>query len=202
MSIEARMAAVAPPATNGWAEQRDELARRAERQGLLDVAYTEAESPIGVLLLAATPAGVVRLAFDNEPTQAVLAELAARVSPRVLRAPARLDRARRELDEYFDGRRTRFELTLDWALTSGFRRSVLDATARIPYGHTGTYRSVATMAGSPQAVRAAGTALATNPIPIIVPCHRVLRSDGTVGQYRGGTERKAVLLRLEGRAAA
>jgi methylated-DNA-[protein]-cysteine S-methyltransferase len=202
MSIEARIAAVAPPPAGSWAGQRDELARQAEREGLLDVAYAETDSPIGTLLLAATPAGMVRLAFDNEPADAVLADLAARLSPRVLRAPARLDTARRELDEYFDGRRTGFELPLDWSLTSGFRRSVLDATARIPYGRTGTYRSVATDAGSPQAVRAAGTALATNPIPIIVPCHRVLRSDGAIGQYRGGAERKSVLLRLEGWVAA
>jgi methylated-DNA-[protein]-cysteine S-methyltransferase len=155
------------------------------------------DSPVGVLVVAATPAGIVRLAFDNEPRDAVLGELAARLSPRVLEAPARLDGVRRELDEYFDGRRTRFDLTLDWALTRGFRRKVLDATATIPFGVTGTYRSVATAAGSPNATRAAGSALATNPIPIIVPCHRVLRSDGTIGEYRGGSDRKGALLRHE-----
>lgn len=118
-------------------------------------------------------------------------------SPRVLEAPARLDAARRELDEYFAGVRTRFDLSLDWRLTTGFRRDVLAATARIPYGRTGTYRSVATGAGNPKAVRAAGTALATNPIPIVVPCHRVTRSDGATGGYRGGPDRKSALLRLE-----
>jgi methylated-DNA-[protein]-cysteine S-methyltransferase len=139
----------------------------------------------------------VRLAFEDEDRDAVLGDLAARVSPRVLEAPSRLADARRQLDEYFAGRRLRFELPLDWALTRGFRRAVLGAASDIPYGSTGTYRTVATSAGNPRAVRAAGTALATNPIPIIVPCHRVLRSDGALGGYRGGPERKAELLRLE-----
>ncbi|MGH9058983.1 MAG: methylated-DNA--[protein]-cysteine S-methyltransferase, partial [Acidimicrobiales bacterium] len=121
------------------------------------------------------------------------------ISPRVLEAPARLDPARRQLDEYFAGSRTRFTLVVDWALSAGFRRQVLAATAAIPYGRTGTYRSVATAAGSPNAVRAAGTALATNPVPIIVPCHRVLRSDGSLGGYRGGSSRKEQLLSAEAR---
>lgn len=197
MTIEQRISDIPAPPAPGWAQLRAQLAERAAEQGLLDVAYAAVDSPIGLLLVAATPAGVVRLAFDNEPRDAVLVELAARVSPRVLEAPARLDAARRELDEYFHGHRTGFDLALDWALTSGFRRKVLDATARIPYGRTGTYRSVATAAGNPKAVRAAGTALATNPIPIIVPCHRVLRSDGTIGEYRGGSDRKITLLRHE-----
>jgi len=196
-SIEERAGSMPPPAAGRWAALRAELAERAEARGLLDVAYATVDSPLGVLLVAATPAGMVRLAFDDEPADAVLAELAGRLSPRVLYAPARLDGARRELDEYFDGRRTRFDLALDWTLTTGFRRAVLAATARIPFGRTGTYSSVATAAGSPRAVRAAGTALATNPIPIVVPCHRVLRSDGSIGQYRGGAGRKSALLRLE-----
>lgn len=196
-SIERRIAGVAAPPAQAWERLRSRLAERAAADGLLDVAYASVDSPVGVLVVAATPAGVVRVAFDNEPRDTVLGDLAARLSPRMLEAPARLDAVRRELDEYFDGRRTRFDLALDWALTSGFRRRVLDATARIPYGRTGTYRSVAAAAGSPDAVRAAGTALATNPIPIIVPCHRVLRSDGTVGEYRGGAGRKSTLLRHE-----
>lgn len=188
---------IAAPPAEGLGRLRTQLVAQADEQGLLDVAYAPLDTPIGALLIAATPAGIVRLAFDNEDRDTVLDELAARVSPRVLEAPARLDRARRELDDYFGGRRTRFELPLDWQLTSGFRRAVLDATARIPYGQTATYRSVATAAGSSGAVRSAGTALATNPIPIIVPCHRVLRSDGGLGGYRGGVDRKTVLLRRE-----
>jgi methylated-DNA-[protein]-cysteine S-methyltransferase len=188
---------IPPPPAERWARLRARLAVRAAEEGLLDVAYAPVDSPLGPLTLAATPEGIVRLAFDNEDRDEVLGDLAARVSPRVLEAPARLDPARRELDEYFEGRRTAFDLPLDWALTKGFRRQVLDAAARIPYGRTGTYRTVATEAGSPRAVRAAGTALATNPIPIIVPCHRVLRSDGALGGYRGGADRKDVLLRLE-----
>ncbi len=190
--------AIAPPPADRWNRLRAGLAERAVQEGLLDIAYAEVDSPIGTLVVAATPSGVVRLAFDSEGRDQVLKELAARVSPRLLEAPARLDQARRQLEEYFDGQRTAFSLALDWSLTGGFRRDVLAVTALIPYAHTGTYRSVATAAGSPNAVRAAGSALATNPIPVIVPCHRVLRSDGGLGGYRGGLERKSVLLRLEG----
>jgi methylated-DNA-[protein]-cysteine S-methyltransferase len=186
-----------PPPPNTWARLRAELAERAAREGLLDVAYAPVDTPLGTLTLAATPAGIVRVAFEDEDRDTVLQDLAGRISPRVLEAPHRLDDARRQLDDYFAGRRNRFELPLDWTLTRGFRRAVLGATRDIPYGGTGTYRSVATAAGSPDAVRAAGTALATNPIPIIVPCHRVLRSDGALGGYRGGPERKAALLRHE-----
>jgi methylated-DNA-[protein]-cysteine S-methyltransferase len=192
---------VAPPA-GSWRGLRERFVERAAREGLLDVAYARVDSPLGALVVAATPRGVVRLAYEDETEDAVLEELVARVSPRLFEAPGRLDDARRELDEYFEQKRTGFDLSLDWALTRGFRREVLRAAARIPYGRTATYRSVATEAGSPRAVRAAGTALATNPIPIIVPCHRVLRSDGGLGGYRGGTERKDVLLRLEGVALA
>jgi methylated-DNA-[protein]-cysteine S-methyltransferase len=173
------------------------LASRADAAGLLDVAYAGVESPVGRLLLAATPAGVVRVAFTGEGEDAVLEELAQRISPRVLEAPARLDAARRQLDEYFDGGRTAFELPLDWRLSKGFRARVLHAIAAIPYGRTGTYRTVATAAGTPNAVRAAGSACATNPIPIIVPCHRVVRSDGTMGRYGGGEAAKRTLLEHE-----
>lgn len=196
--IEQRLAgAIAPPPDPAWGRLRTGLAERAARDELLDVAYAPVDTPIGSLLVAATPVGVVRLAFHGEDPDAFLGELAARVSPRVLEAPSRLDRARRELEQYFDGARTGFDLALDWRLTGGFRRRVLDATARIPYGDTGSYRSVAAEAGNPAAVRAAGTALATNPIPVIVPCHRVLRSDGGLGGYGGGLEIKETLLRLE-----
>jgi methylated-DNA-[protein]-cysteine S-methyltransferase len=185
------------PANDKMARLRASLAERAEQAGLLDVAYATADSPVGPLLICATPAGLVRIAFDNEQAGDVLAELAGKVSPRILSAPGRLDQARRELDEYFDGRRTAFDLALDWTLSTGFRREVLAAAQRIPYAATSTYARVATEAGSPRAFRAAGTALATNPIPIVVPCHRVLPASGAVGQYRGGTDRKELLLRLE-----
>ncbi len=189
-----------PPADR-LAGMRRRLADAAATDGLLDVAFASTDSPIGRLTLAATPAGLVRVAFETEGHDAVLEDLAARLSPRLLEAPARLDAARRELEEYFAGRRDRFDLRLDWSLTRGFHRAVLDATARIPYGRTETYRSVAAAAGSPGAVRAAGTALGRNPIPIIVPCHRVLRTDGGMGGYRGGLARKDALLRLEAAGA-
>jgi methylated-DNA-[protein]-cysteine S-methyltransferase len=196
--LEAQLStSIAGPPVEHLDRLRARLAAGAAAAGLLDVAYTSTDSPIGRLLLAATPAGLVRVAFANESPEAVLDDLAARVSPRLLEAPARLDAVRRELDEYFAGRRVDFDLALDWALTRGFRRAVLAATARIPYGRTETYRAVATAAGSPGAVRAAGSALATNPIPIVVPCHRVLRTDGGLGGYRGGLELKDALLRLE-----
>jgi methylated-DNA-[protein]-cysteine S-methyltransferase len=180
-----------------WEQLQARLVERAQRDGLLDVAYARVDSPLGRLLVAATAAGIVRLAYENEAADAVLDELAVRVSPRLLEAPARLDGARRQLEQYFSGERTRFDLPLDWALSGGFRRRVLEATVGIHYGATATYRTVATRAGSPRAVRAAGSALATNPIPLLVPCHRVVRSDGGLGGYRGGLGRKAELLRLE-----
>jgi len=176
---------------------REELAQRAHGAGLLDVAYTTADSPLGPLLLAATPAGLVRVAYAVEDHDGVLARLAARVSPRVLRAPHVLDPARRQLEEYFDGRRRSFDLDLDLRLSTGFRRSVLTATAAVPYGTTASYAAVATSLGSAGAVRATGTALATNPVPIVVPCHRVLRSDGSLGGYIGGLAAKQALLELE-----
>jgi methylated-DNA-[protein]-cysteine S-methyltransferase len=177
------------------------VAERAQEAGLVDVGYAQLDSPLGRLLVASTAVGVVRLAFEGEDEEGVLTELGRRVSPRVLRAPRLVDDARRQLDEYFDGRRRRFELTLDWRLSSGFRRRVLGATADIPYGRTRTYREVATAAGSRNAVRAAGTALAKNPLPIVVPCHRVLRGDGRLGDYRGGAAAKRLLLDIEDASA-
>ncbi len=168
--------------------------------GLLDVAYATLDSPVGELLLASTPLGLVRLAYlEGGGEETVLEELANRVSPRVLRAPRNLDEPRRELDEYFSGRRDVFEFPLDWALSRGFGRRVLEATVRIPYGSVSSYGQIAAEAGSPRAQRAAGNALGHNPIPIVVPCHRVLHAGGGLGGYTGGLDRKRFLLGVEGR---
>ncbi|MGI9023355.1 MAG: methylated-DNA--[protein]-cysteine S-methyltransferase [Acidimicrobiales bacterium] len=176
---------------------RARLAADAERAGLLDVAYRTVDSPVGPLLLAATEAGVVRVAFAREDHDHVLEVLAERISPRILRAPGRLDPAARQLDEYFAGTRRRFDIPLDLRLAHGFRRAVLDHLRSIPYGRTESYSAVAAASGSPAAVRAAGSACATNPLPLVVPCHRVVRSDGSIGQYGGGTEAKRMLLSME-----
>jgi methylated-DNA-[protein]-cysteine S-methyltransferase len=178
-----------------------ELIRGAEGEGLLDVAYAEIDSPVGPLLAAATPRGLVRITFPVESHETVLEQLAATISPRVLESPAKLDETRRELDRYFEGKLQEFELPLDWQLTRGFYRKVLRATARIPYGQTRSYSEMAKHAGSPRAVRATGTALGSNPLPIIVPCHRVLRSGGALGGYGGGLDTKQALLELEGALA-
>ncbi|HEY8179844.1 MAG TPA: methylated-DNA--[protein]-cysteine S-methyltransferase [Candidatus Limnocylindria bacterium] len=175
-----------------------ELGRRALDAGLADVAYGSMDSPVGELLVAVTDRGLVRVAFASEPGDEVLEELAARVSPRVLRLPARTDAARRELDEYFAGERRRFDLPLDWSLVRGFAQGVLRATARVPFGSVTTYGRMAEAAGSPRASRAAGNALGSNPIPIVVPCHRVLHAGGGLGGYAGGLDRKRYLLSLEG----
>ena len=177
-----------------------DIAQAAADAGLIDVAYATTDSPVGRILLAVTDRGLVRLAYlDYDDEDATLSELAEQISPRVLDAPRRLDQPRRELDEYFAGRRRRFELPLDWRLSHGFGRRVLQATARIPYGLVSTYKGVATEAGSPRGFRAAGNALGSNPIPIIVPCHRVLHADGGLGGYTGGLDRKRLLLAVEGR---
>jgi methylated-DNA-[protein]-cysteine S-methyltransferase len=174
------------------------LAERASAEGLLDVAYATADSPFGTLLLAQTPRGLVRVGLPNQDADELLADLAARVSPRVLEAPAELDEARRELDLYFEGKLDSFDLPLDWQLSDGFRLRVLHAIARIPYGETRNYTEMATSAGNERAVRAAGTACGRNPIPVVVPCHRVLRSGGALGGYGGGLPMKQALLELEG----
>ena len=185
------------PSTDPSADLKAALAR-AEAEDLVDVAYATADSPIGPLLVAATPAGVVRLGFQTEDRDRILDELARRVSPRVLEAPARLDEARRELDEYFEGRRDHFELPLDWQLSRGFRKTVLERLYEdVGYGRTVSYLELATMVGNPKASRAVGTAMATNPIPIVVPCHRVLRTGGQLGGYGGGLPVKVKLLELE-----
>ena len=167
----------------------------ADRQGLIDVAVSTVDSPVGDLLVAVTPQGLVRLAFD--PTH-VLDDLAERISPRVVEAPARLDRVRRELDEYFAGRRRAFDFAVDWSLTGGFRRRVLEATARIPSGHVTTYGALAHKVGRPRAARAVGGAMNRNPIPIVLPCHRVVGSSGSLTGYAGGLHVKRALLELEG----
>lgn len=180
------------------ARLHDGLTRRAMDADLLDVAYTTVDSPIGPLLLAATPRGLVRVGFDVEGHDAVLESLATRLSPRVLRAPGRLDAAARELAEYFDGRRRVFDLDLDLSLSTAFRRTVQQHLSDIGYGQTTTYRDLAALVGRPTASRAVGTACATNPLPVVLPCHRVLRTDGSLGGYLGGLDAKRLLLGLEG----
>jgi methylated-DNA-[protein]-cysteine S-methyltransferase len=173
------------------------LERAAEAEGLLDVAYTTVDSPVGALLLAATPKGLVRVAYDIEDHDRVLDTLAQRLSPRVLRAPKRLDAAAKELDEYFGGRRQAFDLPLDLSLSRGFRQLVQRHLPEIGYGQTRTYGQVAALVGNPKAVRAVGTACATNPLPLVVPCHRVLPASGGPGRYVGGPAAKVTLLTLE-----
>ena len=176
---------------------RHQLGLAAEAEGLLDVAFTTVDSPVGRLLLAATPKGLVRVAYAIEDHDRVLDTLARQVSPRVLRAPKRLDMAARELEEYFQGQRRSFDLPLDLSLSRGFRLLVQQQLPSIGYGQTRSYRQVAELVGNPKAVRAVGTACATNPLPVVLPCHRVLRSDGTPGGYAGGTAAKTTLLNLE-----
>jgi methylated-DNA-[protein]-cysteine S-methyltransferase len=174
------------------------LTERASEEGLLDVAYTTTDSPFGPLLLASTPRGLVRLGLPNQDSDELLEDLSARLSPRVLEAPKQLEAVRRELDLYFEGDLDRFDLPLDWSLSAGFRRRVLRAINRIPYGQTRNYTEMARKAGNERAVRAAGTACGSNPIPLVVPCHRVLRTSGALGGYGGGLPMKQALLELEG----
>lgn len=179
---------------------RDRLVRAAQDEGLLDVAWRDLDSSVGPLRVAATAAGIVRIAFTGaglEDADAVLQELATGVSPRVLRDPARLDPFARELEEYLGGRRRDFDVGVDLRLAHGFRRSVLDAMREVGYGRTVSYGRLAAAAGSPRAARAVGTACATNPVPLVVPCHRIVRGDGSFGRYRGGPEIKVRLLALE-----
>nr|WP_110811636.1 methylated-DNA--[protein]-cysteine S-methyltransferase [Mycolicibacterium mucogenicum] len=182
------------------AELHNRLAAAAQRDGVLDVAYRIVDSPVGPLLLAATDQGLIRVAYAVEDHDAVLQRLADKVSPRILRAPARLDAVARELDEYFTRTRRTFDVPLDWRLSAGFRAAVLHHLPEIGYGQTASYAAVAALAGSPKAVRAVGTACAKNPLPVVVPCHRVVRSDGAMGGYLGGPEAKRLLLDLEAAA--
>jgi methylated-DNA-[protein]-cysteine S-methyltransferase len=174
------------------------VADRAIAEGLADVSYAPVDSPFGSMVAASTAHGLVRLAFPEENTDAVLDGLARRVSPRIVEAPAPPEELRRELEEYFAGARREFELALDWSLIGPFAQRVLHATAEIPYGSVLSYTEIAGVAGSPRGSRAAGNALGSNPIPIVIPCHRVLRVGGSLGGYAGGLDRKRWLLELEG----
>jgi methylated-DNA-[protein]-cysteine S-methyltransferase len=181
------------------AEVTAELVRRADAEGLLDVAWATLDTPLGQIAVFVTPRGLVRVAYDRENFGEVAEDVAEQVSPRVLVAPQRTDIVREQLDDYFESRRTTFDLPIDWTLVRGFNQGVLKATAEIPFGETASYGDVAAAAGSPRAARAAGNALAGNPIPIVVPCHRVIHADGGIGGYTGGLENKRFLLRLERR---
>jgi methylated-DNA-[protein]-cysteine S-methyltransferase len=185
-------------ATDGFAKIAQRFTERADREGLVEIAYATFDSPVGTCRLAATDRGIVSVALPNFSEEDFLAQLGG-LSVRILELPARLDEARRELDQYFAGERRKFDLALDWRLVGhGFAGRVLRETAKLPYGVTATYGDVAGKAGNPRAYRAAGTALGHNPIPIVVPCHRVLRAGGVLGNYGGGPELKAYLLSLEG----
>jgi methylated-DNA-[protein]-cysteine S-methyltransferase len=175
-----------------------ELAGPAAGAGLLDVAYAEVDSPLGPLVVAATPRGLARVAYADDGRDAALEDIARRISPRVLESPARLDATRRELDEYFEGRRREFDIPLDLSIVRGFGARVLAHTSTVPFGEVTTYADVAAAVGSPRGSRATGNALGANPIPIVVPCHRVLRTGGGLGGYTGGLERKRRLLAVEG----
>jgi methylated-DNA-[protein]-cysteine S-methyltransferase len=202
--LEQRLKRAASAETDAAEAARAASARlldRVTREGLADITYTPVDSPFGTLLLAASRRGLLRLAFPEEPADAVLERLARRVSPRIVEAAAPLDAARRELDEYFAGRRRAFDLPLDRSLMGPFGRRVLKVTSQIPFGGVLTYAQVAAEAGSPRGSRAAGNALGSNPIPIVIPCHRVLRSGGSLGGYGGGIDRKRWLLELEGALA-
>lgn len=191
-------AAFADDETQSLRRLHERLVTSAATDGLLDVSYRRLDTPVGELLLAATERGLVRVAYAREDHDAVLRQLAERISPRILLAPARLDAAARELDDYFAGTRTTFDLPLDLQLSAGFRRDVLEGLRGLAYGTTASYATVARIVGNPKAVRAVGTACATNPLPLVVPCHRVVRSDGTPGNYLGGADVKRTLLQLEG----
>jgi methylated-DNA-[protein]-cysteine S-methyltransferase len=182
---------------------RETTTDRVVDEDLVDIAYAQADSPFGPLTVAATERGLALLAYPDRPLDEVLGRLAEQISPRVLEAPARLDPVRRQLDEYFEGERTDFDFPIDWRLTrGGFFQAVLRATAEIPYGDTLSYRQVAERAGNVKAVRAAGNGLGSNPIPVVIPCHRVIATSGGLGGYTGGLDRKQLLLALERDGAA
>ena len=201
-SSDPMFAAISTDEPETMTRLHDQLVAAADADQLLDVAYRTVDSPVGTLLLAATDQGLVRVAYQVEHHDQVLQSLAQRVSPRILHAPRRLDQVARQLAEYFEGERREFVLPLDFRLADGFRREVLGRLTMINYGRTESYSQVAAATGHPRAVRAVGTACATNPLPVIVPCHRVLRSDGKLGGYIGGLQTKAALLSLEAAGAS
>lgn len=201
-SSDPMFAAISHDEAGTMTRLHDQLVAAADADQLLDVAYRTVDSPVGTLLLAATDQGLVRVAYQLEHHDQVLQTLAQRVSPRILYAPRRLDQVARQLAEYFEGERQEFVLPLDFRLAHGFRREVLSRLRMINYGRTESYSQVAAATGHPRAVRAVGTACATNPLPVIVPCHRVLRSDGKLGGYIGGLQTKAALLSLEAGGAS
>jgi methylated-DNA-[protein]-cysteine S-methyltransferase len=189
-----------PPSEPGSLEAAlADFRRRADREGLVEVAWAEVDTPVGPMLLAATEQGLVRVALSKTEEDAFLEDLAGSISPRVVEHPTKLDPVRRQFDQYFDGKRTVFDVELDWRLSHGFRRSVLEILHdQVPFGHVVSYKDLAERVGHPKASRAVGTAMATNPVPIVVPCHRVLRTGGALGGYGGGLDMKLHLLRLEG----
>jgi methylated-DNA-[protein]-cysteine S-methyltransferase len=195
--IDDLRAAFDAPDPTSMERLHDALVERAERDRLLDIAYRTIDSPLGPLLLAATPEGLVRVAFEREGHDDVLVRLAGAISPRILRTPRRLDPVAKQLDEYFGGRRRSFDVPVDLQLAGGFRRQVLEHLRAIPYGDTESYAAAAAAAGNPRAVRAAASACSHNPVPLVVPCHRVVRSDGSYGQYLGGEAAKRALLEME-----
>jgi methylated-DNA-[protein]-cysteine S-methyltransferase len=194
------LARITEPSPDSMAALHARLTAAAERDGILDVAYRILDTPVGPLLIAATEHGLVRVAYASEGHDTVLQALADKISPRILAAPARLDAITGQLDEYFAGQRQAFDVPLDWRLSAGFRRTVLHHLRDIGYGHTASYAAVARLAGNAKAVRAVGSACATNPLPVVVPCHRVVRSDGAMGGYIGGPDAKRTLLTLEAAA--
>jgi methylated-DNA-[protein]-cysteine S-methyltransferase len=196
------LAQITDATTDKLSELHTRLTTAAQRDAILDIAYRVIDSPVGPLLIAATKLGLVRIAYASEGHGTVLQKLADKVSARILLAPARLDAAARQLDEYFTGDRREFDLPLDWRLSAGFRSTVLHRLPEVTYGQTASYAAVAKLAGNPKAIRAVGSVCATNPLPVVVPCHRVIRSDGAMGGYLGGVAAKRILLTLEGAALA
>jgi methylated-DNA-[protein]-cysteine S-methyltransferase len=196
-TLEHELSGLFPVASTDLERLHLRLERMAQDSDVLDIAYRTVDTPVGKLLLAATPAGLVRVAYASQDFDVVLADLAMRISPRILRSGERLDGAAREIDEYFAGTRTMFDLPLDLSLTDGFRRQVIQHLREIGYGQRQSYATVAAAVGNPRAVRAVGSACGHNPLPVVIPCHRVVRADGSIGQYVGGVDAKTTLLSLE-----
>ena len=195
--IVALRAAGGSPIAEAAARAAQRLASAADREGLVDIAFATVDSPLGPLLALGTERGLMMLSYADQSTEEKLTRVAARISPRIMEAPARLDAARRELDEYFAGRRRHFEIPIDWSLIGGYARTVLERTGEIPYGQALSYAELSAQVGNPRGARATGNALGSNPIPIVIPCHRVLRTGGALGGYTGGLDRKRFLLALE-----